>query len=487
MKPIRFNAFVMNTAGHQSPGLWRHPDDQSARYKELGFWTDLAQTLERGGFDSIFFADVMGVYDVYQKSADGALRGAVQVPVNDPMLLVAAMAAVTKNLGFAVTFTLTYEHPVPFARRMSTLDHLTRGRVGWNIVTGYLDSAAKNLGLAKQLGHDARYDYAEEYMEVLYKLWQASWEDDAVEANKVSGVFTDPSKVHRIEHHGEHFVVPGIHLSEPSPQRTPVLYQAGASDRGQQFAGRHAECVFISGPTPAIVKKSVDGIRAAARLQRRRADDVKIYAQALIVTDTTEQRAQNKFADYARYIDPAAALALLSGWTGIDFSGYELDQVIEYVENDAGRSALASFTKADPTRKWTVGEVLQFIGLGGRGPVFVGTPKKIVDELESWMESTGIDGFNLAYAVNPGTFEDVVDFIVPELRRRQRYPTRSAETTLRRHLFGQSDQLPEAHIGRSYAPASAAIKLTAGEHATSVAADNELEPLHRARAEAAQV
>jgi long-chain alkane monooxygenase len=440
----------MNTAGHQSPGLWRHPDDQSSCYKELGLWTNLAQTLERGGFDSIFFADVMGVYDVYKGSADGALRGAVQVPVNDPLLLVAAMAAVTRDLGFAVTFSLTYEHPVPFARRMSTLDHLTGGRVGWNIVTGYLDSAAKNLGLQKQLAHDARYDYAEEYMEVLYKLWEVSWEDDAVVANKKTGVFTDPRKVHRIEHRGEHFVVPGIHLSEPSPQRTPVLYQAGASDRGQQFAGLHAECVFISGPTPAIVKRSVDGVRAAARLQGRAADEVMVYAQALIVTDTSEERARRKFADYSKYIDPAAALALLSGWTGIDFSGYALDQIVEYVENDAGRSALASFTKADPNRQWTVGEVLQFIGLGGRGPVFVGTPEKVADDLESWMEQTGIDGFNLAYAINPGTFEDVVDFIVPELRRRRRYPNRASRRTLRHHLFGFGDRLPDSHIGRSF-------------------------------------
>jgi alkanesulfonate monooxygenase SsuD/methylene tetrahydromethanopterin reductase-like flavin-dependent oxidoreductase (luciferase family) len=258
-------------------------------------------------------------------------------------------------------------------------------------------------------------------------------------------------------------VVPGIHLSEPSRQRTPVLYQAGASDRGQQFAGRHAECVFISGPTTDIVKKSVDGIRAAAKLAGRSPEDVKIYAQALIITSTTEQRAQNKFADYARYIDPAAALALLSGWTGIDFSDYELDQVIEYVENDAGRSALASFTKADPDRKWTVGEVLRFIGLGGRGPVFVGTPEKVADDLELWIEATGIDGFNLAYAINPGTFEDVVDFIVPELRRRGRYPQRVSNTSLRRHLFDQSDRLPASHIGASFVKPSVAPSVSSSE------------------------
>ncbi len=171
-RPIRFNAFSMNAASHQSPGLWRHPRNTSTDFNRLAYWTDLARLLERGVFDALFIADVMGIYDVYQGSPGPALRGGVQVPVNDPMLLVPAMAAVTKHLGFGVTFSLTYEHPYPFARRMSTLDHLSDGRVGWNIVTGYLNSAARNLGLDRQLGHDQRYDLAEEYLQVLYKLWE---------------------------------------------------------------------------------------------------------------------------------------------------------------------------------------------------------------------------------------------------------------------------------------------------------------------------
>lgn len=171
---IRFNAFSMNAASHQSPGLWRHPRNTSVAFNRLDYWTDLARLLERGLFDALFIADVLGIYDVYQGGPDAALRGGVQVPVNDPLLLVPAMAGVTEHLGFGVTFSLTYEHPYPFARRMSTLDHLSNGRVGWNIVTGYLDSAARNLGLARQLGHDQRYDLAEEYLQVLYKLWEKS-------------------------------------------------------------------------------------------------------------------------------------------------------------------------------------------------------------------------------------------------------------------------------------------------------------------------
>ena len=445
---IRFNAFAMNAVGHQSPGLWTHPRDRSVEYTDLAFWTGLARTLERGRFDGLFIADVMGVYDVYAGTPDAALKHAVQVPTNDPLLVVPAMAAATEHLGFGVTFSLTYEHPYPFARRMSTLDHLTKGRVGWNIVTGYLDSAARNLGLDRQLGHDARYDMADEYLDVVYKLWERSWESDAVVADKVSGVYADPAKVHGIGHHGPYFKVPGIHLCEPSPQRTPVLYQAGASSRGLAFAGTHAECVFIAAPTVTVQKKAVDGIRAAVVAAGRRADDVLVYGQALIVVAGTEESAQAKLDDYRAHVDIEGALALLSGWTGLDFSRYDPDAVIEYLENDAGRTALASFSTADPTRKWTVREAAQFVGLGGRSPVFVGTPATVADALIAWQAATGIDGYNLTFAVMPETFDDIVDLVVPELQRRGVYRTRYDDGSLRHKLFGRGPHLPADHAGR---------------------------------------
>ncbi len=447
-KPIRLNAFTMNTVGHQSPGLWRHPRDRSADYRKLEHWTDLAKLLERGLFDGVFIADVLGIYDVYGGTPDAALRHAIQVPANDPLLVVPAMAAVTKHLGFGVTFSLTYEHPYPFARRMSTLDHLTNGRVGWNIVTGYLDSAARNLGMPKQIAHDDRYDIADEYLDVVYKLWEHCWENDAVIRDKNSGVFTDPAKVHSIAHKGEHFDVPGIHLCEPSPQRTPVLYQAGTSSRGQSFAGRHAECVFMSAPSKAILKRSVDAVRAALVEAGRDANDALIYGQMLIVTGATEAEANAKYQNYLNHIDHDAALVLFSGWTGVDFSKIDPDATIEYIENDAGRTALASFSKADPSRKWTVREAAKFIGLGGRGPVVVGSPTQVADQLEAWMDETGIDGFNLAFAVMPETFGDVVDLVVPELQKRGRYRTNYVDGTLREKLFGRSAFLRENHAGR---------------------------------------
>jgi long-chain alkane monooxygenase len=447
-KPIRLNAFIMNTVGHQSPGLWTHPEDRSTEYRNIEYWVELARLLERGLFDSMFLADVMGVYDVYGGQPDVALRHAVQIPTNDPMLVIPAMAAVTRHLGFGVTFSLTYEHPYPFARRMSTLDHLTKGRVGWNIVTGYLESAAKNLGMPKQIGHDDRYDLADEYLEVLYKLWECSWQDDAAVRDKHKRVYTDPAKVHPIQHRGQHFSVPGIHLCEPSPQRTPVLFQAGTSSRGKSFAGRHAECVFMSGPSRTIIKRYADDTRSALVEVGRASADVVIYTQALVVTGRTEAEARAKYEELCTHTNTDASLALLSGWTGIDFSQCDPDATLEYVENDAGRTALASFTKSDSTRKWTVREVAQFVALGGRGPVFVGSPLQIADEMESWVDETGVDGFNLAFALSPGTFRDIVDFIVPELQSRQRYRTRYAEGTLREKLFGRGARLPENHVGR---------------------------------------
>lgn len=233
-KQMRLNALDMNCAGG-TPGLWLHPEDQTLRYNTLEYWTELAQLLERGLFDSLFIADVFGVYDVYGGSADAAFRNAVDFPVNDPFLLVPAMAMVTKHLGFGITGTVTYEAPFSFARRLSTLDHLTNGRIAWNIVTGYLDSAARAFGLTGQLPHDERYVMAEEFMDVVYKLWEGSWEDGAVLRDKVNGLYARPDKIHKVHHDGKYFRMEGYHLCEPSPQRTPILFQAGASSRGRQL------------------------------------------------------------------------------------------------------------------------------------------------------------------------------------------------------------------------------------------------------------
>ena len=273
-KKIHLNAFDMNCVGHIQQGLWTHPRDQSTRYRELHYWTDYARRLEAGLFDGIFFADVVGVYDVLGASPDAAVKGAVQVPVNDPTLLIPAMAAVTQHLGFGVTANLTYEAPFLFARRMSTLDHLTGGRIGWNIVTGYLDSAARANGLSGQTAHDDRYDLADEYMALVYQLWEGSWEDGAVVSDRSRGIYADPARVHKVHHKGLQYQLDAMHLSEPSPQRTPLLYQAGSSSRGSRFAATHAECVFLNGQSQAGVQQIVQGIRSQAVARGRAAGDV---------------------------------------------------------------------------------------------------------------------------------------------------------------------------------------------------------------------
>ncbi|MCC8975047.1 LLM class flavin-dependent oxidoreductase [Bradyrhizobium brasilense] len=435
-KQIRLNAFAMNCVAHQSPGLWTHPRDRTKDYNKLSYWIDLAKTLERGRFDGLFLADVLGVYDVYAGNPDAALRNAAQTPANEPLMLIPAMAAVTENLGFGVTSNLSFEPPYPFARRMSTLDHLTGGRVGWNVVTGYLDSAARGAGKDKQTAHDDRYELADEYMELVYKLWEGSWEDDAAIRDVARGIFTDPSKVHPVRHDGNNYRLNAIHLSEPSPQRTPVLYQAGTSPRGRQFAAEHAECVFMSGPSAKVIGPRVSAIRELAAAKGRNPAEILMFSMMCVVVAPTEAEAKAKYAEYRRHISHEGALALMSGWTGVDFSTYSLDQEVRHVQNDAGRSAMDNVTRADPDRVWTVREVAEHVGIGGAGPVVVGSPEQVADKIEQWFEDTDVDGLNVAFAISPGDFEDIADMLVPELVKRGRYKREYAKGTLREKLFG---------------------------------------------------
>jgi len=450
-KRIYLNAFEMNCVVHQSPGLWAYPEDEADRYKDLEYWVELAKLLERGKFDGLFLADVLGIYDVYQNSKNACVRQGAQVPVNDPILLISAMAYATKHLGFGVTCSTTYEHPYSFARRMSTLDHLTNGRIAWNIVTSYLDSAAKNLGLDEQLHHAQRYEIADEYMDVCYKLWEGSWEDDAIIKDTKNKIFADPDKVHEIHHQGKYFQVPGIHLCEPSPQRTPILYQAGASTRGREFAAKHAECIFVSFPSIETAAPYVKDIRERAKKYGRDPKNILIFNLFTPIVGKTEEEAWEKYSRLSKHISYEGALALLGGWTGINFSKYDPDQNIEYVETNAIKSAVEKFTKANPNKKWTVRELANFVGIGGMGPVEIGTPQQIADALEYWTETAGIDGFNIAYATTPGTFKDFVDLVVPELQKRGLFKTEYEEGTYREKLFGKGQaRLKDEHPGAAY-------------------------------------
>jgi len=445
-KKILLNAFNMNCIGHINHGLWTHPQDTSTQYNTLEYWTGLVQLLEHGLFDGLFIADIVGVYDVYQQSVDVTLKESIQLPVNDPLLLVSAMAAVTKNLGFGLTANLTYEPPYLFARRMSTLDHLSRGRVGWNIVTGYLESAAKAMGLTAQVEHDRRYDQADEYLQVLYKLWEGSWENDAVLNDREQRIYARPEKVHKVRHQGEFYRVEGYHLCEPSPQRTPVLFQAGSSERGLQFAGRHAECVFISGQNKAATRHQVDKVRASAVQDGRKPEDIKVFMGLNVIVGETEAAAWARHAEYLSYASAEAGVAHFSASTGIDFSEYTLDEPIQYVKNNAIQSA----TRVLQNNDWTRRRLLEQHALGGRYITLVGSAEQVADELESWIAETGLDGFNLTRLVTPQSYVDFIDLVIPELQRRGSYKTEYDRGTLREKLFHAEAHLPERHTASHY-------------------------------------
>jgi long-chain alkane monooxygenase len=443
VKQIRLNAFDMNCIGHIQHGMWTHPRDRSGSYNTIEYWQDLARTAERGLFDGVFLADIVGVYDVYKDSPGPSILNTVQLPVNDPMLVVPVMAAVTKHIGFGVTSNLTYEPPYLFARRASTLDHLPGGRFGWNIVTGYLDSAARGMGLAAQPDHDGRYEIADEYMDVVYKLWEGSWEDDAVLRDRASRVFADPSKVHRVQHFGRHYQVDAIHLAEPSPQRTPVLYQAGSSTRGREFAARHAECVFVNGPDKPNTRMVVRDIRIRAAAHGRNPADILVFLGRTIVVGRTRLEAEAKFQEYHRHASIEGALAHFSSSTGIDLSRYELDEPIRYEKNNSNNSAVESITTLS-REPWTLRRIIGQMDLGSRNPPIVGSAEEVADELIAWVEETGVDGFNLSRVVTPETLDDFVDLVVPILQDRGVYKHHYARGPLRQKLFGHV-RLPDTH------------------------------------------
>jgi long-chain alkane monooxygenase len=445
-RQLILNAFDMNCVTHIIAGTWRHPESQAARYKDLNYWLDLAKLLERGLFDGLFIADVLGIYDVYGGGTEAALRSGAQVPVNDPLLVVPAMATVTEHLGFGVTAATSFEHPYSFARRMSTLDHLTKGRVGWNVVTGYLGSAARNHGLDTITPHADRYDIADEYTEVLYKLWEGSWDDDAVGTEPGRAEYADPTKVHPISHQGKHFRVPGIHLCEPSPQRTPVLYQAGASDRGRQFGAENAEVIFIGAPTKDALREAVADIRGRAEAAGRNPHDVKIVNGHVVVTGPDEATAQARYQEFRRYIDPAGALALWSGWLGTDLSRFDLDDPVAVTDNEYLKSSVDTFGQG----QWTLRDFVDAHAIDAEGGFTVGSPTQVADDLQEWVEETDVDGFNITNVITPGSFVDFVDHVIPELQRRGAYKTSYADGTLRDKLFGRGPRLPESHRAARY-------------------------------------
>jgi FMN-dependent oxidoreductase (nitrilotriacetate monooxygenase family) len=444
------NLFEMNTPGHITHGLWRLPGNQRHRYTDLGYWTELARVAEQGGFETVFLADVVGAYDVYRDSTAPALREGLQIPNNDPLLVIPAMAAVTERLGFGVTFSTSYEPPFAFARRMSTLDHLTKGRIGWNIVTSYLPNAARNFGLEEQIPHDERYAIADEFMDVVYKLWEGSWEDGAVLVDAEQGVYTDPEKVHPIDHAGRYFRVAGPHLSEPSPQRTPLLLQASASRAGVAFAAKHAEILFTADRPPGALGANIQTIRDAAVGHGRRPEDVRFLVMATIITGRSQADVDEKLRQYRAFASAEGKFIHMSvPFSPLDHPG---DITVREALQREGRDDLVA--AGGLPLHLTVDQFSTAVDEAWDERQFfvAGTPDQVADTVEHWLDDVGVDGFNLRQYHSFDTARDFAELVAPELRRRGRLGGEhdGAGRSLRRRIFGEGDRLPDRHPAAAY-------------------------------------
>lgn len=439
--PLRFSAFVMYTASHIQHGLWRHPDARQADFEDVNVWIDLARTLEAGGFDALFFADVVGVYGGVGAPYDINAREGMQLPAHDPSVLLSALAVNTEHLGLAFTSSTLQTHPFEFARRVSSLDHISRGRIGWNIVTSYLENAARNFGRDRLLEHDERYAQAEEYLEVVYKLWEGSWDDGALLKDR-QGAYADGSRIHRIDHHGRWYDVEGPHLVSPSPQRTPLLFQAGASPAGAAFAARNAEASFILAPDREKARAIVSNTKRLAVEAGRAAEDIAFYQGITFVIGSTEEEARRKEAEYDEYLS-ADAFFVHSNLGTDPATGKPIppDTLLKDIPTQGGQGQLEWLRQLSPDREPTVADLARLSArLRGR---IVGTPEQIADELQQWRD-VGVAGINVMNWMIPSSYEEFIDHVMPVLRRRGLAAEGYTEGTLRKKLTGR-DTLPETH------------------------------------------
>lgn len=433
MPQLLANAFYCGSPGQSWAGLWSHPDSTATEYNTLGFWTELAQTCERGLLDGIFLADGLGISDVYEGKPDAMLRAGSFVPLLDPMLLLPVMAQVTRHLSFGVTGNTTYETPYLLARRLSTLDHLTQGRVAWNVVSGVLEATARAVGVQNAVAHDERYAVADEFVELMYKLWEGSWEDGAAVRDKATRTFVDPARVHAIHHAGKYFRCDAVHMAEPSLQRTPLMFSAGASAAGLEFVGKHAECAFIAYGSKDFARKQVMQIRDMAASYGRAPDDVKVFVPATIVVAPTDAQARELQREYENHSDGPGNLATRSQLIGIDLAKYGLDDPMPTVKKtNASQAAAAALTTGAQKQL----RIRDLMGFGeGRDLFLVGSPSTVADQLVAWAEYTGVDGLNLIRTVEPRGLQAFCDLLVPELQNRGAFKTEYAEGNLREKLF----------------------------------------------------
>jgi FMN-dependent oxidoreductase (nitrilotriacetate monooxygenase family) len=430
-KQIHLVSFLINSPINHTVLSWAdQKDNRVAALGNIKLWQELAQTLERGMFDGIFFADTPGVFDRYKESVEDAVKYGVCWPSMDPVVLLSALAAATTHLGLATTMSTSSYQPWTIVRQLGTIDYLSGGRVGWNIVTGHLRGEHRALGL-RQLEHDRRYDRADEYMEVCYKLWN-SIKPGAIKADKASGIFADPALVEVIDHHGEFFDCNTTAPIMPSPQGHPVLFQAGSSGRGQQFAVRHADVVFSIQPNIGGMKRFMADLDQTAKGMGVKTPGVSFGMQAIL--GGTEEEARRKLDGIIERMPIDACLARLSGTMGVDFSQFDIDQPLSEMKTEASQGLMKAFSNIVGDRPLTMREVAIKWGLAVGKPQFVGTPEQVADQMEHTWRETGCYGYNLTPTIMPSSVEDFVDQVVPILQKRGIYRTEYTGTTFRENL-----------------------------------------------------
>jgi FMN-dependent oxidoreductase (nitrilotriacetate monooxygenase family) len=383
----------------------------------------------------VFFADFNYIFDGYQGTPDMALRYATQTPMHDPVPLLSWMAAATSRIGLATTLAVSQLHPYYVARLFATLDHLTRGRIGWNVVT-YANPHETTKGYDETSDHDERYNRAEEFLEVCNKLWH-SWDDDALVMDREAGVFADPTKIHRLHHDGRFFRSRGpLHVT-PSPQRRPVIIQAGASGRGRDFAARHAEVIFAIQPFVEGARAYYTDVKNRMVTLGRQPDECKILFGVQIFVAETAQAARDKQTLHNSLVPLEGAIAHLSGALNTDLSHLPLDTIIEPFQATRSQGVIDMYTRV-AGRKLTLREMALRHGQSVGFPQIVGTPAQVADQLEAYYQEAGGDGFMLTMAYTPGAIEEFVALVVPELQKRGRMRTAYHGTTLR-DLLRQND------------------------------------------------
>jgi FMN-dependent oxidoreductase (nitrilotriacetate monooxygenase family) len=416
-------------------GSWRHPATEHG-FLTAGYYEKLGRTLEEGCFDMLFFDDRLAMPGIYGGSVAEAVRHGARPVKLDLSIVLGVIAAVTRDIGIGATYSTTYYQPFHVARTFATLDHLSGGRAAWNVVTSVNDSEARNFGVRQALGHDERYDRADEFMEAAVALWD-SWDDDALVLDREAGLFADPAKVHQLDFEGTWFSTAGPLTVPRSPQGRPVLMQAGSSGRGRDFAARWAEVIFTGDPGVDIARAHYKDQKDRIAEDGRDPASVRILPMAYtVVGESTAHAQEREQAFLDDFVDPMASLTLLSELMNHDFAGMPLDTVItdELIESVQGIRGLTKNMRDHIGGDVTLADLAGHRATLLQGPRFVGTGREVADQMEEWFDTGACDGFVVAATHSPGAYEDVVRMVVPELQRRGVFRERYTGSTLRENL-----------------------------------------------------